>query len=498
LLGLVLLWAGIAQAASPCPDNQPPAFPTAEGFGRCAKGGRGGQVIEVTNLNDAGPGSLRACLEASGPRTCVFRTGGTIPLASNLKVINPFLTVAGQTAPGDGIQLKNYGIQTIRDGAHDIIIRYLRIRPGTANPAGISGANIGGLTLYGNNGRRVYNIIADHVDTEWAVDQNASAWDWVTDATFQWCLIAEGSLTGHPKGSHSMGVLVGGDDRITISIHHSLFAHNGDRNPLVKDGAFLDFRNNVVYNWGGNNAAKCAYNAKLNLVNNHFITGLDTAPDDYVLWVHDGGKVYLDGNWGPRCPSGCANGWDIGVLGHEATDRVPAPFFAPALTTHPPSEVKALVLANAGATLPSRDVVDARIIQDVLNGTGRVGIGSGYPVLAAGTPPVDTDHDGMPDAWEQAHGLDPASAADGPQVSPNGYTHLENYLNELAGDPVPPWAGVPGDLTGDDQVTVADVRRLIEMLLGTRAPDLSRADLTGDGKVSLADARELVHLLVTP
>jgi hypothetical protein len=429
----------------------------------------------------------------------VFRTGGTIALASNLWVTNPFLTVAGQTAPGGGIQLKHYGIQSIQNGAHDLIIRYLRIRPGTANPAGISGAIIGGLVLWGNYGQqRVYNVMVDHVDMEWAIDENASAWEWVEDATIQWSIMAEGSLTGHPDGgSHSDGLLVGGDDRSTVSVHHSLFAHNDFRNPRVTSGALVDFRNNVVYNWGGIAPAGFTDHARTNFVNNHYLPGPTSSPSrDEVLWLARGAKAYVEGNWGPRCPTGCPDGWDIGVIeGTQAQNRALTPFPAPAVTTNPTAQVRDMVLAHAGATLPTRDAVDARIMQDVRNGTGHTGIGSGYPVLAAGTPPPDSDHDGMPDAWEAARGLNPSNAADGPAVTAGGYTNLEHYLSELAGDSVP--VDVPGDLNGDRQVTLADLRMLIRMLTGQVIPnDAAKTLAEPTTQLTLADARELVHLLV--
>jgi hypothetical protein len=457
-------------------------------------------VIEVTNLNDAGLGSLRQALEVeTGPRMVVFRTGGTIELNNPIRVrqANSFLTVAGQTAPGDGIQLKNYGLW-ILGGAHDMVLRYLRLRPGTADPAGLGGDQIDGLTVWGSDGSHIDHVVIDHVDMTWAIDENGQNWEWVTDVTYQWSIFAEGSTTGHPKGPHSMGLLVGGDSRNTVSVHHSLFAHNAYRNPLFNEDHIGDFRNNLVYNWGREGSAEFD-RVQVNFVNNHYLGGPNSVGKNTIGWVYNGAKIYLDGNWGPNCPTGCVDDWDIGFIeGNQARDRVFTPFPVPPVTTHPTSQVKDIVLANAGATLPMRDAVDTRIVQDVRNGTGHVGIGSGYPTLAAGTPPADSDHDGMPDTWETAHGLNPTNASDGPQVSPNGYTHLENYLNELAGDPVP-GVGLRGDLNGDDQVTLADLRQLLRMLIGQEpANDEAKSLAAPADRLTLADARELMHLLVSP
>ncbi len=410
-----------------------PAFPGAEGYGSETPGGRGGRVIAVTHLRDTGPGSLRHALEVeTGPRIVIFRVSGSIALMQPIHIREPnsWLTVAGQTAPGDGIQLLNYGI-IISDGAHDIVLSYLRLRPGTANPANIGGNIIDALTLWGNNGSRVHHVVIDHVSMTWAIDENANNWGWVTDVTYQWCLFAEGANTHHPEGPHSMGLLVGGDDRNTVSIHHSIFAHNYDRNPLLL-GHRADFRNNLIYNWGTDGSAHFAENVQANIVRNHYVAGPDTPPHHIVFWVHSGANVYLEDNWGPRCPSGCADPTEIGIYRFNPRDRAPTPFAVPPVTTQPTADVKALVLAHSGATRPSRDAVDARIIQEIRDGTGRIGIGSTAVQLRSTTPPTDTDGDGMPDAWELAHGLNPHDAEDR-NTDPNGdgYTALEMYLHGL-------------------------------------------------------------------
>ena len=420
-----------------------PAFPGAEGFGAQTPGGRAGRVVEVTNLNDSGPGSLRQALEVeAGPRTVVFRTGGTIALNSRIKMAgeaDSFVTVAGQTAPGDGIQLKNWGVQ-IRDGAHDIVIRHLRIRPG--NGSGAFTTDIDPLEIWGSGGSHVYNIVVDHVSLEWAMDENSSAYAWATDITYQWCSLAEALLDGQ-NHAPAKGFLASGGpphpDNLTF--HHNLFAHNPDRSPKIEFAA-ADLVNNVIYNWGGNNNSKFGLGARINLVNNVYLKGPDSfAAFNDIAWVVDNARLYVSGNWGPKCPAGCAADWAVGFreeispypLADESRYRAAARFPAPSVTTAPAAAVLELVLNNAGATLPMRDSLDARIIASVSNRTGRTGASSGYPVLRAGIPPPDTDHDGMPDSWEVSHHLDLNNPADrnGTNLDGNGYTNLEVYLNSM-------------------------------------------------------------------
>ena len=448
------------------------AFPTAEGFGANSVGGRGGRIIEVTNLNNSGPGSLRQALQVeTGHRIVVFRVGGTIDISAGgsirVKEVNSFVTVAGQTAPG-GIQLKGEGVYII--GAHDVIIRHMRFRAGT-NPNAVQGqTNNITFSTYGLKDIRAYNLIVDHCSSEWSTDENSTVWGWVTDATFQWCIFAEGTTEGHEKGPHGAGTLVGstgwGGEKITLSIHHSVLAHNLMRNPAISLSNVVDFRNNVVYNWGGGRSPEFRGQssvqignlnqaARVNFVNNHYINGANSANTNW-LGLLDGGsagtKIYTQGNWGPACPTGCANDWnnvfkDVelyrsgkGLLpASESKYRVFTSFPAPPVATHPTKDVKSIVLASVGATVPLRDSVDSRIINDVKNSTGNIkniGGGGPWPVLGGGLPPLDTDHDGMPDAWELSHGLNPKDSTDGPKTAKNGYTNVENYLNELAGDPV--------------------------------------------------------------
>ena len=420
------------------PDRAP-AFPGAEGFGRYTIGGRGGRVIEVTNLNDKGPGSFRAACEAAGPRTVVFRVSGTIALDSELKIKNSFLTIAGQTAPGDGICIKNYQVGF---NANHIIMRYLRFRPGDERGKE--------QDAFGGQGD---HIIIDHCSASWSVDETFSI-NKGTNSTVQWCLVSE-SLTKsiHKKGSHGYGGLWGGPGG---SWHHNILAHHTSRNPRASgntESGLMDYRNNVVYNWGFNSA----YGGELwprNWIHNYYKYGPATSEkvrQRIFLQKSAQGKMHVAGNfvWGfPAVSSDNWKGIDFAPDGDatEATLRVNQPFVVAPVTTQSAESAFDLVLARAGCSL-SRDPVDQRIVAEIRSGTARFGESyggggkgiidsqkavGGWPVLKSVPPPVDTDHDGMPDDWERARDLDPTNSADGaPDANLDGYTNLEEYLNSL-------------------------------------------------------------------
>ncbi len=446
------------------------AFPTAEGFGVNTVGGRGGRVIEVKNLNDAGADSLRACVEATGPRTCVFRTGGTINLASNLNITNQggvdrsFLTIAGQTAPGGGIQLKNWYLQ-IMYGAHDVIIRHLKIRPGAGNnpPSDPDSINnqCGGIILYGPNGgaSRVYNIMLDHISMEWSCDDSMSMSGFIDATSIQWSLIGEGLNGNDYPGANSKGLLAGDFSGTKVSVHHNMLLDSESRNPDALGTMPMDFRNNLIYNWyacTGDIEVGRSFegNTQFNFVGNVYLQGPHSPSTECPLGqIHTQyGRVYASDNRTPWClESGtCGNPTlsQLGFVGHndegnppinDGTVRVGTPFAAPAITMTPAANLESVLTPKVGAIVPSRDSLDTRLINDMTTRSGADGrAGAPWPTLAAGTPPTDTDHDGMPDSWETSHGLDPNNAADGasPPAS-NGYTNLENYLNTLAGDDVP-------------------------------------------------------------
>ena len=442
------------------------AFPTAEGFGANAVGGRGGRVIEVTNLDDSGAGSLRAAMEASGPRIAVFRVSGTITLTNAIRVRTPYLTVAGQTSPA-GIEIRgsgqpegDWGIWCV-NGAHDIVLRHLRVRIG-GDMKHDAGNN---LLFYGTAEPGIHDVIVDHCSVSWGSDTQL---DWygsyLNRATFQWNIIGECYMGQHIGGNRAPK---------NITLHHNLYANLGSRTPLMQHADVFDFRNNVIYNWSGNNASvfgQFALNSSAfgNVVNNLWLAGPESGYP--YLNVGNGGpvridgkpaeaggtKLYLSGNWGPRAPAGRTNDW-IGhgvntwdyyeFKGDGSTHVVDQaqydngkPFAAPPVATDAVSNLLEKVLTTAGAYKPLRDSVDERIVKSVRDktGTSRIkGIGPWPAVGGVVAPPMDSDRDGMPDAWEKAHGLDPNDARDGAAFAANGYTNVENHLNELAGDPIP-------------------------------------------------------------
>lgn len=465
------------------------AFPTAEGFGANAIGGRGGRVIEVTHTRDDGSaGGLRQCVEATGPRTCVFRVGGTIALSRSLNVqaANSYLTVAGQTAPGDGIQIINHDFN-ISYGAHDVILRFVRLRRGTAALTSTSSRQeCNGISPYGATqgpiAYHTYNIIIDHSDIYWSCGDSSGAWGWVTDFTLQWSIVGEGlAYSDFPNmldgGSYGKGILIGGGFRvdepyaITASIHHNLFAHNQARLPNITSGKIVDYRNNIVYDYQGCRAANFGhglpvdgfpdFSVNANVVGNIWLAGPNGVGSTTCRSLGTIGgsqtKLYVKDNRTQVCPTGAGtcsgNEWnDMGLIddllesqagtvvwSSEAKFRAANPFASPTVVTTPARDLQALLEARVGATKPVRDALDAKVIADLRNGTGYPGRnGDPLPNLQSGTPPADTDRDGMPDSWETARGLNPNNASDGALKSAiNDYTNLENYLNELAGDPIP-------------------------------------------------------------
>jgi len=417
-----------------------PAFPGVEGFGKYTVGGRGGKVIEVTNLNDAGPGSFRAAVSAKGPRTVVFRVSGTIALESELKIREPYLTIAGQTAPGDGICIKNYQVNF---DTSQVIMRYLRFRPG--DEKGKEQDAFGGAGNY---------IVVDHCSASWGVDETFSI-NKAANLTVQWCLVSESLYHSlHKKGNHGYGGLWGGPGG---SWHHNILAHHSSRNPRASgnvDSGLMDYRNNVIYNWGFNSA----YGGELwprNWINNYYKSG--PATDDKVrgrifLQKDPRGKMFAAGNFVAGFPAISADNWNGGINfapdgeATEKTLRVDRPFVVAPVTTQSAEVAYGLVLAQAGASLV-RDAVDRRVVEEIRTGTATFGASykgggkgiidsqkdvGGWPELRSLPAPVDTDHDGVPDVWEQAHGLNPQDPADGPRATtPGGYTNLERYLNSL-------------------------------------------------------------------
>jgi hypothetical protein len=425
---------------SPVNNGPVRAFPGAEGFGANAKGGRGGDVIFVTNLNDSGAGSLRAALEASGPRTVVFQTGGTITLKSAIEIKNPYITIAGQTAPGGGIAIKMDGSNTddaIIINTHDVILRHLRIRRGPVPEGSIEHGDA--LTILGG-----HDIIIDHSSLSWGHDETLSTWFSPYNITIQRSIISEGLKPGGGKGA-----LIG-DGTNQVTMYSNLFAHNWMRNAYFENeqGTTVtsQFVNNVIYNWGyhGTQVGWEQGLTQVNVIGNYYKPGQDydkSLYNEIMAWYgSEHSKVYVKGNIGPRRPNDSMDEWSI-VGGWDTaaptSHRSLTPFKAPNLPVLSALEAYNKVLQEAGATKPGRDAVDERVINDVKNGTGRIidnpsQVG-GWPNLAKGTPPDDKDKDGMPDVWEKQNGFNPNNADDrNGDADRDGYTNLEEYLNSIA------------------------------------------------------------------
>jgi hypothetical protein len=455
------------------------AFPTAEGYGRFAIGGRGGRVVEVINLEDYDPGkgeavipgSYRAAVEAEGPRTIVFRVSGLIKLKAPCAVHNPYCTIAGQTAPGDGICLANFSGGAY--GTHDVIIRYMRFRIGDFANKAMDGAGLGSCD----------HCIIDHCSISWSSDEGTSSRG-AHNITFQRNIVAEALHHGpHYRASdrtkletHAFaGSISGGIG----SYHHNLLADCTDRNWSLAGGlnqsghyaGYLDIRNNVVYNWtarttdGGVKA--------LNYVNNYY---KPHAPNPFVKWLLKLDPInpawgtesyYMTGNVLEGFVDETDN-WSAFQNGPEVEKqvRVDHELYPSYVTTHSAREAYTNVLANVGANFPKQDLVDLHIIADVQNGTAEF-TGTRGPTYgdrpspnlpglidtqsddksAVGSPnfpwpeyktynvPVDSDHDGIPDDWEKAHGLNPDDPADANKdLNGDGYSNLEKYLNSLVGE----------------------------------------------------------------
>jgi len=413
-----------------------PAFPGAEGFGTETPGGRGGQVYVVTTLADSGPGSFRAALEASGPRIVVFAVSGTINCARTLELGNPYITIAGQTAPGDGVTVKGeLAVKT-----HDVVIRDMRFRPVPASAIvpPEKRKDIHAINIVDDS----YNVVIDHCSLTWGVDEVFSVYGDPHDVTIQWSIVAEAlynaSLHSDDKG-HSMGVLIGAQRG--ISIHHNLMAFNNQRNPRLKTKGTVDVVNNVVYGWG--DSPGVATDDKglqaINYVGNFVKMSPQSKDASELDLSHVDGEpsygfaAYVAGNIGPHRTSDTQD--QRIVINKDAWNHlVTARNAAPAVTTTSAVTAYDQVLNSAGAVYPARDAVDQRIVTDVRNGGGFIithpSNRGGLPVLAPGTPAPDTDRDGMPDAWEERRGLNPKDASDARgDRDGDGYTNIEEYIN---------------------------------------------------------------------
>ncbi len=452
LATMALLAAGCAgPAASPPPPANPPlAFPGAEGAGRFAAGGRGGRVIQVSNLNDDGPGSLRAAVNTPGPRTIVFTVSGTIALRTELRVKHGRLTIAGQTAPGDGITLRD---QTLTIAADDVIVRYIRSRLGDVLKVDEDAMGVVA-------GRR---IIIDHVSTSWSTDETLSAsarFDTpersFDEVTVQWSIISESlnrNAAKPPGTEHGFGTLLRAGRGAKVSMHHNLWAHHVDRMPRPGNwlkpevdpvGALYDFRNNVFYDWGrersGYNMDSQATRSSYNFIANAYVPG--PASKQRLAFEESSreGRAWFEGNLMdgalPADPYSLVvahkEHLPQGLPPHYQLER---PLQIGPVTTTSAAVAYSQVLAWSGAAL-KRDAVDQRVVDEVRYRTGRI-IDSqaevgGWPTLSSAPAPLDSDGDGIPDDWERTHGMDPQDPRDGARIDPStGTTPLEAYLASL-------------------------------------------------------------------
>lgn len=430
------------------PDGRQRAFPTAEGYGAAAVGGRGGQPIAVTTLADSGAGSLRACMMASGARTCIFRVAGTIELLSQIKPTSGSLTIAGQTAPGGGIAIRNAPSNLTGSpiflNAPDNIIRNIRIRPGPTSGA------LQGTTDAITVDTKAINTIIDHVSLSWATDEPFNSTKASSKITVQWSLVYEGlSHSTHEQGEHSKGMFVEGSD---ITVHHVLIAHGTDRMPNLGVGARVDLVNLVSYDMG----QKAHQYFSMLQKQSGTTTGVTREVNVVGNWVSMGpssvrGTPIYGGDYDEAFstfPGNAAFYVSGNIDGRRRTiadeDRL---FFDPAdwkylipsiigtLTVQQYSGAEQAVrdVTAFGGAFP-RDASDQRVVGDflacrgsIIDSPAQVG---GWPTLAAGTPYPDADGDGMDDDWESSHGITSGTAdADG-----DGYTNLEEFLNERAGD----------------------------------------------------------------
>ena len=409
-LALVPLAADAAETPGPAhPIAALPAFPGAVGFGAQATGGRGGSVYHVTNLNDAGAGSLRDAV-SKGPRIVVFDVGGYIDLKSPLSVQSN-ITIAGQTAPGQGVSTR--GHQVSFSGATNVIVRYMRFRHG------LIGSKKDAVTIYDG-----HHQIFDHLSVSWGRDENFSI-NASTNITVQDSIIAEGLET------HSCGGLIQSDG---VTVYRSLYEHNKTRNPKVKGR--MQFVNNVVYDWGSDAFIEgdSAGLSEANVIGNYFIKGPSTGDGSPFTRGNQNFHIHAGGNYVDSNRNGALDG--VPVTTAQLGDVVvePVPFAFPPIPVGTAAAARDTIVTTAGASL-HRDATDLRLIDDLVKGTGKLisdpAQAGGWAGLAGGTAPADTDRDGMPDQWERANGLDPADAADGNATGADGYPNIERYLNGL-------------------------------------------------------------------
>ncbi len=449
---MVLFSSGIATSQD---TSKLKAFPGAEGWGASSKGGRGGRVIKVTNLNASGPGSLAEACSADGPRIVVFEVSGVI--RGDLRIMNPSITIAGQTAPGAGITVEGV-ISSYDYGVHDIVIRHLRVRPRRAVGAGGDCVQLGGR---GPKKSGTYNIILDHLSLSWGNDEMIDLYH-AHDVTVQWCTIEESDDKGHSKGAHNFGLISAAEDNGAVSVHHNLWAHHARRVPCMapyRENAAGEFANNLIYNCRGgyvDDGHGARAKSPVNLHRNYYRRGPQTLDRIYPFALSPQMSYYVRDNYFE----------DWGYQGHprhwkwSGSDRAPrwvqfnnngreldAPAKTPEIKLVDAKAAFPLILAKAGCW--PRDRVTTKTVREVQSKTG--GWGRSAPLsptdewflkgLTPAKSPTDSDGDGLPDAWEKSHKLDPNNPADaikkvavGESIKDRhlGYSYIEYYINQLA------------------------------------------------------------------
>ena len=459
------------------PQAQIPSFPGAMGGGAFSFGGRGGKVITVTNLNDRGPGSLREACEQGGARIVVFNVSGIIRIKTPIIVRAPYITIAGQTAPGDGVCLagESFWVNT-----HDVVIRHMRFRRGETN-VGRRDDSFGG--------NPVGNIMIDHCSCTWGLDENISFYRHMfnpgkgyndlklptVNVTIQNTISAKALDTYN----HAFGSTLGGEN---CSFMRNLWASNAGRNPSIGWNGIFNFANNVIYNWVHRSVDGGDYTALYNIINNYYkpgpLTPKDTPVGHRIVKPESGrsklgyyvfGRVYCNGNIMEGNETITKDNWAGGVQveeqpntdGYTASMKWNEPFPMPSFPIMSAKEAYDFVLENAGATIPKRDIVDQRIVEEVKTGKAYYKEGldpesfyqfkyrrlpkdsyekgiitdikqmGGYPEYK-GKSYKDSDNDGMPDAWEKANGLDPKDPSDANKdCTGDGYTNIEKYINGI-------------------------------------------------------------------
>lgn len=442
-------------------------FPGAEGFGTDTQGGRGGRICTVSNLNGDGNGSLRSCLESSGPRIVIFTTGGTIEVDETINVRDPYVSVYGQTAPGDGIMVRaslDTTITPIRVATHDVLIQHMRFRAGSSR--GVTCCRDAASIGHRDPGE-VYNVVIDHVSFSWGVDEIVDVWYDAHDITISRSIFSEGLRDNgsNDEGPAGRGLIIGSDGAHSITLHHNFFAHSFQRNPFVKISGIADIVNTLVYHWvsWGSAVTSDFGVTKVNFVKNKYIPLTNQEDDeqnsslgwgDFIISKQGYDmEIYFEGNIGHNRPTDDLPEWQIANTfyqtpynpnsGHHTDQRHPAP----KITETPVENLEAELPRNVGANIPRQDSVDLRLFEELKTRTGvmpncvsqddrpndsrcDVNVG-GWPFYDTGSARIDSDSDGIPDLAEQALGFDENRDDSREDKNGDGYLNIEDWVHSI-------------------------------------------------------------------